>query len=195
MKDQPKWELGKGKEKNQKGSKGKEDTEGKGNYKEWQKKQSEDAESSYTNRTAYGENWGLAKDNQKWERDNYYDDWIQVKGQWRKNYNRKGRKGCEEESTLSVSPPTTWIGREEMSDQEPRRNETSLLGFGKYHDWAYGEILANKPNYATYICQESFESSEEQQSFQEWVTLKTFGSEKEAMEERKGQNQKKQTKG
>ena len=38
----------------QKGSKGKEDTEGKGDYvvKEWKKKQSGDAESSYTNQTA-----------------------------------------------------------------------------------------------------------------------------------------------
>ena len=111
------------------------------------------------------------------------------------NYNRKGGKGDKEGSSVSVSPPTTWIGMEERSEQEPRRNETSLLGFGKYHDWAYGEILTNKPNYVTYIFQESFESSEEQQRLQEWVTLKTFESEKETTEEWKGQNPKKTMKG
>ena len=47
-------ETGKGGKGKPKGSKGKEDTEGKRDYvvKEWKKKQSGDAESSYTNQTA-----------------------------------------------------------------------------------------------------------------------------------------------
>ena len=147
------------------GSKGKEDTEGKGKEdtkgkgggnKEWQKEQSDDAESSYTNQTAYGEDWGLVKDNQKRERDNYYDDWIQIKGKSCKNYNRKGRKSYEEGPEVSVSPPATWIGEEETRSQAPWSDETSLVKFGNYPDWAYGDILTNKPNYATYIWQESF---------------------------------------
>ena len=84
---------------------------------------------------------------------------------------------------------------EERSEQDPRKNEINLLGFGKYHDWEYGEILTNKPNYVSYICQESFESSEEQQRFQQWVTLKTYESEKETMEERVYQHPKNSMKG
>ena len=52
------------------------------------------------------------------------------------------------------------------------------------------EILTNKPNYVTYISQESFGGSEEQQRFQEWATLKTFGNEKETREEWEEQNPK-----
>ena len=43
-------------------------------------KKSEDAESNYTNQTAYEKDWGLAKDDHKWERDNYNDDWIHIRG-------------------------------------------------------------------------------------------------------------------
>ena len=61
--------MEKGKEK-QKGSKGKEDSEGKGKSIDGQKgsnaKQSEDAESNYTNQTAYGKDWRLVGDTQKW---------------------------------------------------------------------------------------------------------------------------------
>ena len=62
-------EMGKGKGAEPKTSKGKEDSEGKGKSQDEQKgsngKQSEDAESSYPNRTAYEKDWGLAKDNQQ----------------------------------------------------------------------------------------------------------------------------------
>ena len=37
----------------------------------------------------------MVKDKQKSEKENYYDDWIQVKGQRQKNYNRKGRKNTK----------------------------------------------------------------------------------------------------
>ena len=50
--------------------------------KERQNKQSDDAESSYTNQTAQEKNWGLVKEHQKWERDNTNDDWIQVGCSW-----------------------------------------------------------------------------------------------------------------
>ena len=52
----------------------------------------------YTNQTAYGKEWGLAKANRRWERDNYCDDWIQVKGQWQKNYNREGENAKKRET-------------------------------------------------------------------------------------------------
>ena len=71
----------------------------------------------------------------------------------------------------------------EIGDREIRRIEHSLLGFGNYHDWAYGGIMTNKPNYVTYISQESFDSSDAQHRFHEWATLKKFESEKETMGE------------
>ena len=183
-------EKGKGKE--QKGPKGKEDSKGKGKSKDGQKgayaKQSDGAESSYTNQTAYEKDWGLAKDNQKWEREYYNEDWIQIRGRWCKNYNRKGRRCYDDGYAGSVSPPTTWIGKEETSDQVRWRDETSMMKFGDYPDWAYGEILTSKPNYLTYIPRESFGGSEEHQRFQEWATLMTFGSEKETTEEWKEKN-------
>ena len=132
--------AGKGKEGEQKGSKGEEDAEAKGDNKEWKKKQSEDAESSYTNQTAYEKDWGLVKDNQKWDRDNCYGGWVQIKGKWCKNYSRRGRKSDEEGYSVSVSPPTARIGGEELCDQWPWRDETSLVKFGDYHDWTYGDI-------------------------------------------------------
>ena len=77
-------EQGKGKKGQQKGSKGKGDTKGKGEYvvKEMQNKQSDDAESSYTNQASQEKNWGLAEEHQKSERDNTNDDWIQVGCSW-----------------------------------------------------------------------------------------------------------------
>ena len=76
-------EKGKGGE--PKGSKGKEIAKGKGHNDEWQQqKHSEDAESSYANQTDYEENWGLVKEQRKWGKGNYYGDWIQVGGKWRK---------------------------------------------------------------------------------------------------------------
>ena len=76
-------------------------------------KKSEDAESNYTNQTAYEKDWGLAKDDRKWERGNYNDDWIQIRGKWYKNYNRRGRKSYEEgpSASVSVSHPTTSVGK------------------------------------------------------------------------------------
>ena len=64
------------------------------------------------------------------------------------------------------------------------------MNFGDFHDWAYGEIMANGPNYATFICQESFGVSQEQQRCQEWVALKTFGNERETLGDWKEQNPK-----
>ena len=96
---------------------------------------------------------------------------------------------------MSISPPTTWIGAEERSEQAIRRCETSMLGFGKYHDWAYEQILTNKPNYVTYIFQESIAGSEEQHRFQERATLKTHESEKGMKEEWEDQNPEKPMKG
>ena len=46
--------------------------------------------------------------------------------------------------------------------------------------------MRKKPNYVTYIRQESLESSDEHQHFQEWVNVKTFEAEKEAVGEWKG---------
>ena len=31
------------------------------------------------------------------------------------------------------------------------RSGDILLSFEEYHDWTYGEIMANKPNYVVYI--------------------------------------------
>ena len=102
------------------------------------------------------------KDYQKWERGNCYDGWVLIKGKLYKNYNRKGRKDYEEGHSVSVSPPTTWVGEEETYSQSPWMDGISLVKFGNYTDWTYGEILTKNPNYASYIRQESFGSSEEQ---------------------------------
>ena len=155
-------------------------------------KHTEDAESSYTNQTAYEKYWGLAKDHHKWERGNYNDGWIQVRGKWQKNYQRRGRKsyGDGPSSNVSVSPTIISVGRGELSNHVPCRDGESLMGFGDYHDWTYGDIMTNKPNYATYVCQESFGIILEHQKFQEWVTLKTFGNEQETMGGWKEQNPK-----
>ena len=54
------------------------------------------------------------------------------------------------------------------------KDESGLLNFGDYHDWAYGSILREKPHYASYICNGSMRSIPEQQQFQEWATLKEY---------------------
>ena len=50
----------------------------------------------------------------------------------------------------------------------------SLLRFGEYHDWAYGEIVTHKPNYVVYVCAESGEGNEARKQFQEWARLKEY---------------------
>ena len=60
------------------------------------------------------------------------------------------------------------------------RGGGDLLGFGEYHDWAYGEIMTHRPNYVTYICSESGDESEAQKQFKGCVRLKELGIEKEA---------------
>ena len=73
----------------------------------------------------------------------------------------------------------TGVGRSNNND---RTSEHSLLGFGEYYDWTYGQVMKATPNYVTYICQECTTSSQEQEQFQEWVTSMAFGSEREAEE-------------
>ena len=52
----------------------------------------------------------------------------------------------------------------------------SLMNFGEYNDWQYSEILREKPNYASYICMWSNDSSEENRQFQEGAALKEYES-------------------
>ena len=61
------------------------------------------------------------------------------------------------------------------------RVEAILLGFGKYHDWRYGEILTETPHYVTYICSESEDVFGDHQKFTDWITLKGRSIEKNAL--------------
>ena len=88
-------------------------------------------------------------------------------GKWQKKYNREAKRGDQSGSVGSVGPPNTWFGGEEGWEYEIPKSEYSLMGFGKYRDWAYGEIMKNKPNYVTYLRQECMESSEGKQQFQQ----------------------------
>ena len=56
-----------------------------------------------------------------------------------------------------------------------------LLGFGKYHDWSYGDVLTYKPNYVAYVCEESEEISQSQKQFAEWIRLKEYNIQKEVL--------------
>ena len=46
------------------------------------------------------------------------------------------------------------------------------MNFGEYNDWAYSEILREKPHYEAYICMESKESRGGNRQFQECAALK-----------------------
>ena len=59
--------------------------------------------------------------------------------------------------------------------------ETTLLGFGKYHDWSYGGILTENPNYVAYICSESEDVCEKQKKFLGWVKLKNSVSKRRSI--------------
>ena len=128
------------------------------------------------------------------ERENYNDNWIWYSPE-HKRAKRNPTKGREDHddgpaASARISPTVGSVPRGETDDRSNVNGETSLLNFGSYHDWTYGEIMTNVPNYATYICHESMESSPEQQ-FQEWITLKAYDDENEAWE---GQNPKHPTK-
>ena len=86
----------------------------------------------------------------------------------------------EPAASASISPTIGSTPRGEAGDRSKVRDETSLLNFGTYRDWAYGEIMTHMPQYVTYICLESTESSPEQQQFPEWITLKAYDDENEA---------------
>ena len=58
----------------------------------------------------------------------------------------------------------------------PSKCGSSLMNFGEYHDWAYGEIHRDRPQYEAYICMESKDSSDERRQFREWATLKVYGN-------------------
>ena len=64
----------------------------------------------------------------------------------------------------------------------------SWVDFGEYHDWAYAEILSEKPHYEAYICMGSKEISEEQRQFQEWATLKEYEIQAEVCAENSRRN-------
>ena len=65
------------------------------------------------------------------------------------NYNRRVKRGEQSSIVGSVSPPNPRFGGEERGEDEARKSEYSLLGFGKYRDWAYGDREI-EPNYVTY---------------------------------------------
>ena len=184
----------KGRKDNKRIQKKREMQKGKGDgvAQEWQDNQMDDAESSYTTRTAQEKNWGLAKANRKWEIEKDNGNWIQLPGgQWGKNYNRTVGRGDQKFKVANTKSPNTWKGEEKNGEEESRTSGRSLLVFGEYHDWTYGQIMKAMPNYVTHICQECEASREEQEQFQQWVTLMTFESEKEAEVARKERNHKK----
>ena len=129
------------------------------------------------------------------ERENYNDNWIwySPEHKWVKNNPRKGGEDHDggPSASASISPTVGSVPRGETGDRAKVKDETSLLDFGSYRDWDYGEIMTNKPNYASYICHENMESSPEQPQFQEWITLKAYDDENEAW---KWQNPKHPTK-
>ena len=53
-------------------------------------------------------------------------------------------------ASASVSP-TVGSGQKDLKSRQVK-DGNSLVNFGEYHDWAYAEILRDKPNYAAYIC-------------------------------------------
>ena len=75
-------------------------------------------------------------------------------------------------ASASVSP-TVGSG-EKGQNSSHAKSGNSLMNFGEYQDWAHAEILRDKPNYASYICMESKDSSEAPRKFQEWATLKEY---------------------
>ena len=105
----------------------------------------------------------------------------------------KGREDQDDEPAASarIIPTIGNMPRGETDGRAKVKDEMSLMNFGAYHDWAYGEIMTTAPNYATHICHESIERSPEQQQFQEWIPLKAYDDENEAW---KWQNPKHPTK-
>ena len=148
-------EKGKGKEQGK--SKGKEDAKGGGKRTKGQKgtkaAQTEDTESAYTSQTSHGENWGIVKDQQKWGGGNYNNNWILYppEHKWAENCPRKGREDHDDGPSASarISPTVGSVPTGETGDRVKVRGGASLLNFGSYHDWAYGELMTNKPNYVS----------------------------------------------
>ena len=65
-------------------------------------------------------------------------------------------------------------GSQEAEKSSMAKDGDSLLNFGDYSGWAYGDMLAWEPNYVAYICMGSKDSIEEPQQFQEWIALKNY---------------------
>ena len=90
-------ETGIGKKGSQKDSKEKEDGGEKGDSatQDWHDSQWGDAERSCTNQTAQERNWGYVKEHQRWGSSESNENWIQVGGQWAKNFNRTEKRGSK----------------------------------------------------------------------------------------------------
>ena len=164
-------------------TKGKGDTKGGGKDIKGHKcktaAQTEDSDSVYTSQTAQGKNWGLAKEQEKWEREQYHNSnnwsWYPPEHRWVRSNRRKGRDDQADEPRASEhqSDDRKCANGRGRRAYVPRGDEGGLLNFGIYRDWAYGEILMYKPNYAPYIA----ESRPAQQQFQEWATPKAYENE------------------
>ena len=124
----------------------------------------EDAYSVYESKSSR-KNWDIAKQQEKWELEYYQDDaqwiWYQPEYKYVRIIRKKGRDVQENEPRTSASISPT-IGSVPMDEKEgPSKGATSVLNFGDYHDWVYGEILGYKPRYVSYICNESMGGSSE----------------------------------
>ena len=142
----------------------------------------EDTDGVYTSGTAHEENWGIVKEQAKWEQEHYQNDWVWYppEHKWVRSNPRKGRNVQEEDPWASAS-----IAPTKGSCLCPEKDEMSLMNFGDYQDWAYGDIMREKPHCVSYICNESMESSAEQQQFQEWIALSEYESENQTVMSRK----------
>ena len=137
----------------------------------------DDAESVYTSGTSHGGNWGFAKEQERWKQEQHRNNWswYPPEHKWVRSNRRRERNVQEDEPQSSTS-----LRPEQGSCVCPVKEETSLMNFGEYHDWAYGDILKVKPNYVSYICNESMDIDVGQQEFQDWITLREYETEKQA---------------
>ena len=175
----------KGKGKEQGKAKGKDNAKSGGkNSKGWKgwKNTADDAESVYTSGTAHGKNWGFAKEQERREQEQYKNlwSWYPTEHKWVRSNPRRERNIREDGPQSSTS-----LMAEQGSCVRPVKDETSLVNFGKYHDWKYGDILKENPHYVSNICNGRMESGAGKQEFQERITLRKYEMEKQAGEGQK----------
>ena len=63
---------------------------------------------------------------------------------------------------------------EESRESPYEECSATLLGFGEFKDWIYGEILTDKPRYVSHLWTENDRSSPGKKMFADWLKLTEY---------------------